>query len=78
MLYLGFPLYEEDQDGSFAAFLIADIRGDGVFLEAFNALVEVGFDLTKSSSYPKNQTFISRLYQSNYVSVQKMRAMLKT
>ena len=39
LLDLGFPLYEEDREGDFAGFLIADIRGDGVFLESFNALV---------------------------------------
>ena len=78
LLDLGFPLYEEDREGDFAGFLIADIRGDGVFLEAFNALVKVGFDLTRKSRPPKNSTFISRLYQSSYVSVQKMQAMLRT
>lgn len=46
-------MYEEDKDGDFAAFLIADLRADGVFIEAFNALVRAGYDLTKASSYPK-------------------------
>ena len=62
LLDLGFPLYEEDRQGDFAGFYIADIRGDGVFLEAFNALVQVGFDLAKRSKPPRNQTFIARLY----------------
>ena len=78
LLNLGLPMYEEDNERDFAAFLIADIRGDGVFLEAFKALVQAGYDLAKPSSYPKRETFISRLYQSNYVTVQKMQAMLRT
>lgn len=53
LLDLGFILYEEDKDGNYAAFLIADIRGDGVFIEAFNALVRAGFDITRVSSLPK-------------------------
>ena len=78
LLNLGFPLYGEDRQGDFAGFLIADIRGDGVFLEAFDALTQVGFDFAKKTKPPRSQTFISRLYQSNYVSVQKMKAMLRT
>ena len=35
LLTLRFPLYEEDIEGDFAPFIIAGIKGDGVFLEAF-------------------------------------------
>ena len=38
LLDLGFPMYDTDRDGDFAAFTIAKIKGDGVFLEAFKAL----------------------------------------
>lgn len=77
LLALDFPMYFEDREGDFGAFLIADIRGDGVFLEAFKALERAGFDLTKASRYPRQHTFISRLYQSKYVSVKKMQAVLR-
>lgn len=71
-------MYVEDGEGNFAAFLIADIRGDGVFLEAFKALERAGFDMTvMSSSRCKQQSFICRLYQSKYVSVKKMQAVLR-
>ena len=47
---LGFPLYEEDGRGDFAAFLVASIKGDGVFAEAFSALSKAGFDVVRASS----------------------------
>ena len=31
LLDIGFPLYEIDNNGDFAPFIIADIKGDGVF-----------------------------------------------
>ena len=41
----GYPLYEEDNNGDQAAFLIARVKSDGVFEEAFKALVKANFDL---------------------------------
>ena len=76
LVALGFPLYEEDSRGYFAAFFIASIKGDGVFLEAFKALVRVNFDV----SYPTSRslTFVSCMCQSDRITVQKMQALLNT
>ena len=41
----GYPLYEEDSNGDLAAFLIARVKSDGVFEEAFRALHKANFDL---------------------------------
>ena len=50
LVNLGLPLYEEDKKGNFAAFYISNIKGDGVFVEAFKALIKAGFDVTRQSS----------------------------
>ena len=53
---LGFPLYDEDASGSLAAFTVTETKGDGVFLEAFHALVRAGFVTSRPAS--TGQTFI--------------------
>ena len=60
-----------------AAFLIAKIKGDGVFLEAFRSLLNVRFDLSRAST-KTGDTFISLVCQSEHITVQKMQAVLST
>ena len=44
LLDLDFSLYDEDVNGDLAAFSIAKIKSDGVFLEALSKLVEKGYE----------------------------------
>ena len=76
LLTLRFPLYEEDIEGDFAPFIIAGIKGDGVFLEAFKALLKAKFDLAQRNS--NRVTFIECLCQSKHMTTAKMQALLQT
>jgi len=59
LVALGFPLYDEDCHGNFAAFTIAELKGDGVFLEAFKALARANFDVVRASQGSRHrETFI--------------------
>ena len=50
LLGLGFPLYHEDNDHNFPAFLIADVSDDSKFCSSYNALLEAKFDLKRENS----------------------------
>ena len=76
LLDIGFPMYDIDSNGDFAPFIIANIRGDGVFQEAFRALLKAGFDVGRPNE--KRLTFIQKLCESNHVTVQKMQALIQT
>ena len=52
-------MYEVDSCGDFAPFIVAKIKGDGVFLEAFKALIAAGFELGRPND--NGQTFIKAL-----------------
>jgi hypothetical protein len=43
------PLYDEDNKGNLAAFLIAGVKNDGKFLMAYYALLEAGFNTNFSN-----------------------------
>ena len=59
LVKLGFPLYDEDCNGNFASFSIAAIKSDGVFVEAFKALIKAGFDAARpSTGSPGKENFI--------------------
>ena len=66
LLGLSFPLYHEDDDKNFPAFLIADVSTDSKFSSAFNALLEVSFDVNRESS--GEETFMTKVYKSPQVS----------
>lgn len=74
LVALGLPLYEEDNKGYFASFYIANIKGDGVFVEAFKALIKAGFDVSRPST--RHETFIMSTCSSDRITVQKMQALL--
>ncbi len=44
LVQVGFPLYEEDKAGNMAPFIIANVKQDSVFLDAYSALNKAGFN----------------------------------
>ena len=66
LLGLNLPLYSEDNAGNFPAFFIAEVASDSKFSSAFNALLELSFDLNRESS--KEETFMFRVCASKRVS----------
>ena len=74
LLGLNFPLYHEDNDHNFPAFLIVDVANDSKFSSAFNALLELSFDVNRESTV--EETFMTKVCKSPHVSTNRIQGII--
>ena len=70
-----FPLYGEDANLDFSAFIVCNVQTDNTFLSCLNALIRNGFDINKEND--DNETFLHRICLSKSVSQNRINALLE-
>ena len=75
LLSLNFPLYHEDSNHNFPAFLIVEVKNDSKFNNCYVSLLEAKFDLNRENS--EDETFLTKVCKSSQVSENKMQGIIQ-
>ena len=75
LLRLKFPLYGEDVNQDFAAFIICETTNENTFLTCLNALLQQDFDINRGND--DDESFLQRLCLCARASESRIKALLR-